>query len=289
MPLPVLAEVLRADDARFGDTLTALARIPGALFLRGALEGLDRSVGIVGTRRATPDALALTEELAQDLAAAGWLVVSGGAEGIDRAAHEGSLACERGRTLAVLPTPLDQPYPFAHAPLFERIATRGACLTELAPGSATHKSHFLERNRIIAALSRALVVVQAPARSGALSTAAHARALGRPVLSVPWSPREPMGVGTNELLAKGARLCRGAPDVLAALGEPIPRAPRRRRVASPIDPDELAVLAVVEAQAVDVDTVAARAGLSVPRTMGAVIRLVLGGRLAEDAHGIRRL
>jgi DNA processing protein len=288
MPTAQRHEIIVPEDPRFPATLTTLARIPRVLHLAGSLDGLDRSVGIVGTRRATPDALALTEELAHDLAAAGWLVVSGGAEGIDRAAHDGALAHGSGRTLAVLPTPLDQPYPRSHRGLYERIATRGGCVTELASGAATHKGHFLERNRIIAALSRALVVVQAPEQSGALSTAIHARALGRPLLSVPWSPREPMGIGSNELLANGARICRNARDVLSALGAPTPRPVRRARAAPPPDPDERAVLDVVEAQAVDIDTVAARAGLSVPRAMAAVIRLVIDGRLVEDPHGIRR-
>ncbi len=156
------------------------------------------------------------------------------------------------------------------------------------PGTPTHKSHFLERNRIIAALGAALVVVQAPLPSGALSTASHARTLGRPLLAVPWSPRERMGVGTNELLATGARVCRGVRDVLTALGEAPPKAARRARAVPPADLDERAVLDAADGQAADVDTLAARAGLSLPRTMAAVIRLLVEGRLLEDAQGIRR-
>jgi DNA processing protein len=282
--------ILRPGDPLFPSSLASLSRVPKTLHLAGSLEGLDRAVGIVGSRRATPDALAFTEELAEELAASGWLVVSGGAEGVDRAAHEGALAVDAGRTLAVLPTPLDQPYPRAHAGLFERIASRGGCVSELAPGAPTQKAHFLERNRIIAALSCAVIVVQAPEQSGALSTAKHARTLGRPLLAVPWSPRERMALGTNELLATGARVCRNARDVLIALGVPLPKRTARRAPArAPLDPDEQTVLDAVAGEALGVDAIASRAGLSLPRTMAAVIRLVLAGQLAEDAHGIRRI
>lgn len=283
------ARTLLLDGPAYPASLRRLSSPPARLYVDGSLDGLERAVGIVGTRRATPAALELAHEMGEALAAAGWVVVSGGAEGIDRAAHEGALAAPEGRTVAVLPTALDQPYPPSHAPLFARIATRGARLTEHAERGPIYRGHFLERNRIIAALSRAVVVVQAPARSGALRTALDARELGLPVLSVPWSPREALAEGGVALLVDGARACRHAEDVLRVLGDEAPAPRKASRTRPPRDPDEQAVLAALGHEASSRDAVLGATGLPPARAQAALLHLLLEGQIAEDAQGLHRV
>ncbi len=286
------ARTLRLADPGYPGALRRLAAPPAAIHVEGSLEGLDRAVGIVGTRRATPAALALAHAMGRAFALAGWTVVSGGAEGIDRRAHEGALEVSTGRTIGVLPTALDQPYPRAHAELFARMARRGARLSEHAASGPIHRAHFLERNRIIAALSRAVVVVQAPARSGALRTALDAGALGLPVFAVPWSPNEPLAEGGVALLVEGARACRSAADVLQVLesGRSAPALPRRRRAPRPRrDPDQEAVLAALGHEASDRDSALAGSGLSAARAQAALLHLLLAGEIVEDAQGLHRV
>ncbi len=189
---------------------------PARLFVRGVLPA-GRMVAIVGSRAATPYGLAQARRLAGNLAALGIPVVSGLARGIDAAAHLGALDAG-GRTVAVLPGSLDRVSPASHAELAERIAAQGALVAEWETGVIPYASSFLERNRLIAALASVTVVVEAAARSGALSTARVARSLGRPVLAVPGDIDRPTSRGCHALIRAGAGLCESAADVLAALG-----------------------------------------------------------------------
>lgn len=214
-------------------------------------------------------------------------MISGGAEGIDAAAHRGALDVG-GPTVVVLAGGLGRPFPRAHAPLFREIAERGAVLSEAADDHDPRPFEFLARNRLIAALARAVVVVQAPARSGALSTAAHARRLGRPVLAVPWSLRDPRGEGCVALLASGARVCRNAHDVLAAIGIVSQRESRSNpRCRSPVlraalEPDERAVLEVIRARPAQVDEIVRALELDVSRVQVALTGLLVRGLAAPD-------
>lgn len=225
--LAATARVLTLGTASYPSPLCDLARPPGSIRVVGELPRLERAVAIVGTRRADDEALDFAYGLARALALQGCPIVSGGAIGVDRAAHEGALDAA-GSTIVVLPTGFRPPYPSANGALFDR-ASREACLfTEVADGVEPRAGRFLARNRLIAALGRASVIVQAPARSGALSTAAHARSLGRRVLATPAAPWDPRGAGGLGLILQGARVCIGPNDVLSelALG-PIVNAPQR--------------------------------------------------------------
>jgi DNA processing protein len=141
-------------------------------------------------------------------------VISGGALGIDTAAHQGALE-GGGPTVAVLGTGLGRPYPAPNRPLFAQIAAHGAVVTEHGDNVAVRGFSFLERNRLIAALAEAVVVVQAPARSGALSTAGFGFGLKRPVFAVPYPPWEPRGEGCLALLRRGANICTSIRDILS--------------------------------------------------------------------------
>jgi DNA processing protein len=199
---------------------------PLALWVRGPgrLDELaDRSVAIVGSRASTAYGEHVAGEIGYQLAERGWTVVSGGAFGIDAAAHRGALAAE-GPTLAVLACGVDRPYPAGNGALLHRIADNGLLVSEWPPGAAPHQHRFLVRNRIIAALTRGTVVVEAAARSGAMATANRARKLGKQVMAVPGPVTSAMSVGCHELLRgttdeeAGARLVASAAHVLEAVG-----------------------------------------------------------------------
>jgi DNA processing protein len=193
----------------YPEDLCALDPAPPVVYVRGALRP-GQGVAIVGTRRASGLACGLARELAAVVARQGESVVSGGAYGIDAAAHEGALD-GGGHTTVVLAGGLDRPYPDRHIPLFERAARHGAVLSTAPPGAAPVRGRFLARNAVIAALARAVIVVEAPARSGALSTARAAARLGRQVIAVPGSP------GTAWLLSRGAIAVRDAAGLARAL------------------------------------------------------------------------
>lgn len=196
---------------------------PLALWVRGSarLDDLaDRSVAVVGSRASTAYGEHVAAELGHQLGERGWTVVSGGAYGIDASAHRGALAAG-APTIAVLSCGVDRPYPAAHGALFHRIAESGLLVSEWPPGSAPLRHRFLVRNRLIAALTRGTVVVEAAARSGALATARRAQDLGRSVLVVPGPVTSAMSVGCHELLRDehlGARLVASAAHVVDAVG-----------------------------------------------------------------------
>lgn len=190
---------------------------PPILFARGQLSVLEGlSVGIVGSRRATPYGRSVAHKLARELAGHGLTVVSGGAVGIDAAAHQGALD-GGGPTVAIVGCGLDVDYPHANKALFERIVTQGVILTEYPFGSQPESWRFPQRNRLISGLSQGTVVVEAPQSSGALNTVRHALEQGRTVMTVPGNIDRPSSVGTNTLLKEGATPITQTEDILRAL------------------------------------------------------------------------
>lgn len=194
---------------------------PAVLHIAGERERFlaavaDEPVAIVGTRRASSYGLESARSLGRGLSAAGVTVISGMAAGVDSAAHEGALSAE-GPSIAVLPGPAGDPYPRSHRALHGRLIRAGAAVSELPPDTPVRRWMFIARNRVIAALSAATVVVEAATGSGALVTAAVASGLGRPVGAVPGRITAPQAVGPNALLADGAFVVRGAQDVLDAV------------------------------------------------------------------------
>jgi DNA processing protein len=210
------AALLFVDTPHYPVLLALLEDAPAVLIVQGRPELLDRrAVAMVGSRNASANGQFLAESLAQDLAAAGLVVVSGLARGIDAAAHRGALRA--GATVACVAGGIDVPYPPEHADLQAAIAEHGAVLAEAPPGVAPQARHFPRRNRIIAGLALGVVVVEAALRSGSLITARHAQEAGREVFAVPGSPLDPRARGTNDLIRQGATLVETAADVLADL------------------------------------------------------------------------
>jgi len=184
-------------EAGYPQRLLALSDAPAVLWVRGRVPANGaRAVAVVGARAASGAGCARARELARDLSGKGIVIISGGAFGIDAAAHEGALTAAAAPTFAVLGCGVDVTYPDRHGPLFSRIVATGGLLSEYALGTPPRAGQFPARNRIIAALGDAVIVVEAAYRSGALITAALARSLGRPVLAVPGSS------GTASLLQR---------------------------------------------------------------------------------------
>ena len=275
--------------------LEDLSDPPPRLWIAGALPQ-PPWVAIVGSRAATPYGLVLAHRIAADLAHLGIPVVSGLARGIDAAAHRGAMQ-GGGRTIAVMPSGLDCVTPPSHGPLARSIAVTGAVMTETESGGPRYRAEFLHRNRLIAASAAVTVVVEAAESSGALSTAAMAQKLGRPVLAVPGDVDRATSRGTHALLRRGARVCEGTADVLAALERPgesreaerakAKRAPRtapagadrtngRRPVLDALT-DEARVAAALAVRATTLDAIAAVSGLDVARTLAALMQLEWAG------------
>jgi DNA processing protein len=215
----------------YPDRLTTIPDPPPLLYLRGTLLPADeRSVAIVGSRNCTAYGVRTAERIAGGLARAGWTVVSGLARGIDGAAHKAALDAG-GRTLAVLANGLSSVYPPEHAGLADRVAAGGGLLSEATMAAAPQAGMFPARNRIVSGLSRAVVVVEANVRSGALITVDHAADQGRPVLAVPGPVDSPASAGCLELIRTGAALVRDADDVIEEIrglrpADPPPRPAR---------------------------------------------------------------
>ncbi|TFV58798.1 DNA-protecting protein DprA [Geodermatophilus sp. DF01-2] len=218
-----LATLEEPDDPRYQSPRAAAPVPPLALWVRGPArldELADRSVAVVGARASTAYGEHVAAELGHQLGERGWTVVSGGAFGIDAAAHRGALAAD-APTVAVLACGVDRVYPAAHGALFHRIAEEGLLVSEWPPGAAPHKHRFLVRNRLIAALTRGTVVVEAAARSGAQATARRAQKLSRQVMVVPGPVTSAMSVGCHELLRDaelGAVLVASAAHVVETVG-----------------------------------------------------------------------
>ena len=220
------AGLVTLEDGAYPALLRASSDPPPLLYVWGRLRPEDAlSVAVVGSRRATPHGVALAHRLGSGLAAAGFTVASGLARGIDAAGHRGALDAG-GRTIAVLGSGLDRIYPAEHRKLAEAIAGRGAVLSEFPFGTPPLKGHFPERNRVIAWISWATVVVEAARDSGSLITADLAADEGRMVFAVPGTVDEPNAEGTNALLRGGAIPCRGATDVLEDLAPQVVEAAR---------------------------------------------------------------
>lgn len=263
---------------------------PLALWMRttdpdGPMRG--PALAVVGSRADTPYGAEVTADLVAAAAGTGIAVVSGGAHGIDAAAHRVALATGTP-TVAVLAGGVDQLYPAANTALLHDVMRAGAVVAEAPPGVRPTRWRFLQRNRVIAALADVVVVVEAGVRSGALNTAHHAAQLGRPVLAVPGPLSSPSSAGCHRLVADGrATLLTAAEDAVRAVGPGLHgsaaplRAPRE-------DPEVLRVLdALGRARGVSVDEVARRAGMAVGAVVDALALAELEGRAVLDGTGWR--
>ena len=276
------ARLLCAGEADYPAALAAADPPPPVIWARGDIALLNRPVvAVVGARVASAGGQRFARGLAADLGAAGYVVASGMARGVDGAAHEGSLPTG---TIAVLGGGIDDIYPHEHRDLYERIVAEGCVVSENAPGRTATARDFPRRNRIISGLSRAVVVVEAELRSGSLITARLAAEQGREVLAVPGSPLDPRARGTNDLIRQGAALCEGVDDVLRALqgggGLHEPERPFAPPPAADSDVDAVRdqVAALLSPTAVSRDELVRATGAPVQVVMAALTELAVAGR-----------
>ncbi|KRD13688.1 MULTISPECIES: DNA-processing protein DprA [unclassified Streptomyces] len=241
-------------DAEWPGTLEELGDArPLGLWVRGRPSlrmWALRSVAVVGARACTEYGAHMAASLAAGLAERGWVVVSGGAYGVDGAAHRGALAAG-GATVAVLACGVDRPYPRGHTQLIGRIAEQGLVIGELPPGDHPTPSRFILRNRVIAALTRGTVVVEAAHRSGSLVTARAAQRLGRHTIGVPGPATSSLSAGVHELLRQEAVLVTDAAEVVELVGDMGELAPDRRGPTLPrdlLEPGARRVLAALPAR-----------------------------------------
>ncbi len=277
-------DVVTLGDARYPERLVHLdADAPYVLFARGRLELTERTVlGVVGSRRCTEYGVESARALTMPAARAGAVIVSGLALGIDSVAHQAALDTG-GETIAVLGCGIDICYPPAHRALFERIANEGLLLTEFAPGAPPMPFHFPHRNRIIALLGHALLLVEAARDSGSLITAT--RALPHmDVLVVPGPLGRPTSAGCNAMIRDGGIIVLSASDVLASL-QLEPAADGCAEVPGVVDAEFRSVWRVLSQEGLHVDEVAGRAQLPMPAVTLALLQLELAGQVRQLPGG----
>jgi len=292
---------LKALDARwvqrgqdgFPALLNELPDPPGGLYLRGQSGVSQRAVAIVGTRRPTLYGRETAHKLAADLAKVGFWVVSGGARGIDTAAHQGALSVG-GKTAVVLGCGLDIVYPPENLDLFRTVAQTGAIYTEFPIGRPADKQTFPQRNRLISGMTLATVVVESGARGGSMLTANFAAEQGRHVFAVPGRIDQESSRGCHALIREGATLLTGVDDILEALGDnglfdfsPTPDAsPSPKPALGELAPHEAAALAPLADGALrTADEIAEYSHLDVPACNAALLMLELKRRIKKHPDG----
>lgn len=269
-------------DADYPSMLRAIADPPPFLFTAGQWTAADdTAVAIVGSRNASDYGKATAFSLAAELVHQGISVVSGLAVGVDAASHKGALSAG-GRTIAVLGSGIDVMYPPNHAGLYEEIRAKGVVLSEFFPGVGPNPGHFPRRNRVIAGLARAVVVVEAGSKSGALLTADMARTQGKKLFAVPGSVGAQQSLGTNELIKAGAYLLTSAEDIYTVLPEL-----KRGHTAPPkaaaegLDRGERLVYNCLSANPVQFDAIVRQSGLSVGEVSAHLLNLELRGMVKQ--------
>jgi DNA processing protein len=290
--------VFALGDAGYPPALLDIDDPPLLLFAMGTearhwAEGQHQAqamLAVVGSRNPTPQGERHARQFAQALAQAGVCVVSGLARGVDGAAHEGALA-GGGSTVAVVGTGLDRVYPRRHLGLARRIVGQGAIVSEFPLGTPPLNHHFPQRNRILAGLARATLVVEANLQSGSLITARLAAEQGKAVMAIPGSIDSPQSQGCHQLIVQGARLVAGVQDVFEELGwqgAPVQpaHAPAADGEALALPPVDAALLQALGYEPVSLDALQARCGWPTDRLQAQLLELELTGQLARLPGGL---
>ena len=292
-------ELVTIEDAAYPSSLREIFTPPLVLYTKGATKDFFSKalahVAIIGTRKATPFALAMAENIAEDLTRAGVVVVSGLARGCDSAAHRGALKAT-GETIAVLGCGIDIIYPKENKDIYRDIADRGVLVSEFPFGTPPMAQNFPIRNRIVSGLSSGVLVIEAPFKSGAMMTARMALDGGREVMAMPGQPGAKTTGGSNSLLKDGATLIESAEDVLEALSitpgvnielpftTPVGAPSANRRKASrgvsvqrSLDDEEKKILDILDAGPLHIDNITQEAGMTVSTVLTSLLTLELDG------------
>ncbi len=264
-------------DEEYPCLLKEIDQPPPVLYQRGTFLPEDEyAIAIVGTRRVTAYGRQVAEEIASSLAQSGMTVVSGLARGTDAVAHHAALNAG-GRTIAVLGSGVDRIYPPEHKKLAEQILANGCILSDYAPGTPPEAQNFPPRNRIIAGLTKATVVIEAGEKSGALITARFAVEQGREVFAVPGPIHAPQSKGTNNLISDGAHPLLRPSEVLEVLNLEQAQVQQQARRVIPSDPVEAGLLNLLGSEPVHVDEIQVRSGLSINQVSATLTLMELKG------------
>lgn len=266
-------------DKDYPANLLQIIDPPAVIFVRGEIKESDKfSVAIVGSRRASIYGKSMAEKIAKDLTNRGLAVVSGGARGIDAAAHKGALNTS-GRTVAVLGCGIDVCYPSEHKELYNRIAENGAVISEFPPGTSPEGWRFPARNRIISGISLGLLVVQAPTDSGALITARYAQEQGREIFVLPGNVDDIRNQGCHALIRDGATLVESAEHILEDLGihtEDVPK-PQLTFEFESLTDEERKLVEILSLQPKHVDQIIQETKIPAPQATGTLTMLEMKG------------
>ncbi len=276
-------EFITCFDENYPEKLWELHQPPPVLYISGEMKlTYNMSISIVGSRSTSQQGIGIANKLSYELTSAGFCIVSGGARGIDSAAHKAALEAG-GRTIAVMACGLDNPYPPENDKLFDRISGSGAIISEFPLGTVPEKFNFPTRNRIIAALTRGTLVIEAGDKSGALITAEHALELGRDVFAVPGRPTDMSSRGANKLIRDGAFLVMSISDIFERFGLILAHQPEgaRKIDTSSLTDEERLLYDEISLDPVIVDDLARSMGKDVTELMEPLISLQLKGLIRE--------
>lgn len=279
-------KIITPEDEAYPYSLRQITGAPQVLYVKGSLPDLRGSIGIVGSREASVYGLKAADAFAGDLAAAGVVIVSGGARGIDAAAHKGALAAG-GTTVAVLGCGIDIVYPAVNKSLFKQICAQGALVTEYPPGTPPIAHNFPARNRIINGMTHGILVVEAAKKSGAMITAEYAMDEGHEVYCVPGSIFLPTSIGCHSLIKSGAQLVDCPEDILESLK--MARLPRQASLFNDknnddeLDGNAKALLKILSFEPLSLEEILERSGLGLAEAGMGLLDLEMRGRAAQTA------
>lgn len=277
--------IVAINDKEYPESLKNTESSPIIFYAKGMMHKEDRyAIAIVGSRRYSPYGKFVAEKLSAELASMGFTIVSGMARGIDTLAHASAIK-SGGRSIAVLGSGIDVPYPPENKGLMEKISTSGCVISEFPPGTKPDKENFPRRNRIISGLSLGVLVVEATADSGSLITASYAAEQGREVFAVPGNINSKNSIGTNALIKKGAKLVQSAEDVIMELA-PVLKGFIKMKEKSKIDlsVDEQRLCDIMTAEPKHVDVLSRESGMSASKVLGILLGLELKG-VVKQAEG----
>ena len=281
------ARAISFQSAEYPAMLRQVEDAPVLLYVRGTIHDEDRfSIAVVGSRNTTPYGRVMAERLSSELCAAGFTIVSGMARGIDTIAHMGAIRSE-GRTIAVLGSGMDKPYPSENRGLMERITDSGYVASEFPLGTKPNRENFPRRNRLISGLALGVVVIEAAAGSGALITADFALEQNREVFAVPGNVTSPNSAGTNELIKRGAKLIRNSDDILEELSPMLKGFVKARtKESTEITDDEKRLCDILTGEPMHIDALSRELSLPPAKALTLLLNLELKG-IARQAEGKR--
>jgi DNA processing protein len=275
---------LTPDDPDYPDGLRQIHNAPIVLYVKGGLEPADKyAISIVGSRSSSEYGMQVAEKMAYKLSLSGLTVVSGMARGIDTASHRGALRAG-GRTIAVLGSGIDVPYPYSNKELMRSIESSGAVISEFPFGTGPNKENFPQRNRIISGLSLGVVVIEATLDSGSLITVGYALDQGKEVFAVPGNITSINSRGTNDLIKRGARLVENDEEVIEELGPLLRGILREDRKSPPdMDEDEKRIHSCLDSEPKHIDVITRGINMTPGKALSVLLNLELKGLVRQSS------